>query len=79
VDGITSNAPLTVELLDVRDSPIPGYSGVDAAKIAENGIQYPIVWPKARATSLPAGQPLASKVKFPVNSKARVFALYVTD
>ncbi len=78
-DGITSDAPLTVELLDGHDRPVPGYSGADAATITANGTQQQIVWPKTKTASLPTGQQLAGKVKFPANSKAHVFALYVTE
>jgi len=79
VDGITPDAPLTVELLDGRDGPVAGYSGADAATITMNGTQQQIVWPKTKTSSLPTGQQLAFKVKFPANSQARVFALYVTE
>ena len=79
VDGITPDAPLTVELLDGRDGPVAGWSGSDAATITANGTRHEVVWPKTKAASLPAGQPLAARVKCPAGSKARVFALYVTE
>ncbi len=73
VDGITPDAPLAVELLDPLDRPVAGY----AATIGDNGTRQLIVWPQGAA--LPAGRQSAVKVKFPVSSQARVFALYVTD
>lgn len=79
MDGITSDAPLTVELLDGRDGPVAGYSGTDAATITANGTQHEVVWPKTQTASLPSGLQLAAKVKFPASSKARVFALYVFE
>ena len=79
VDGITPDAPLTVELLDGRDAPLAGWSGTDAATITANGTRHEIVWPRTKTESLPGGQPLAVKVKFPAGSNARIFALYVTE
>jgi hypothetical protein len=73
VDGLTPDAPLTVELLDHLDRPVAGWS----ATITTNGTQQTIAWPDG--ATLPAGRPLAARVKYPVNSKARVFALYVTE
>ena len=72
-DGITPDAPLTVELLDHLDRPVPGYM----ATITANGTHQQIAWPQNPA--LPVGRQLAIKVKFPANSNARVFALYVTE
>jgi len=79
IDGVSADAPLMVELLDARDQPLRGYSGAAAARIVANGIQQDVVWPQSRAATLPAGQPLAVKVVFPVKSKARVFAVYVIE
>ena len=79
VDGVNADAPLTVELLDGRDQPLPGYSGTTAARVVANGTGLGIVWPGAGANKLPTGQPIAVKVTFPVKSAARVYAVYVTD
>ena len=72
-DGITPDAPLTVELLDQRDRPIAGF----AATLATNGTRQQIAWPAGAA--LPAGAQFAIRVKYPVTSNARVFALYITE
>lgn len=79
VDGVTADAPLTVELLDGADQPLPGFSGPDAATVTANGVRSEIVWPKSKAAALPVGQQLAVKVKYPVNSQARIYAIYVTE
>jgi hypothetical protein len=79
VDGVTADAPLTVELLDGRDQAVAGYSGPDAATITSNGVRQEIVWPKAKEAALPVGQPLVVKVKYPVNSQAKIYTLYVTE
>ncbi len=73
VDGITPDAPLAVQLLDDHDRPVEGF----AATLAANGLRQRIIWPGGAA--LPAGKPFAVRVKFPANSAARVFALYVDD
>lgn len=73
VDGIAADAPLTVELLDHLDKPVPGWS----ATITANGTRKTIAWPDG--PSLPAGRKVVARVKFPVNSKARVYALYVSE
>ncbi len=78
VDGVTAGTPLTVELLDHRDQPLAGYSGTAAAQVTTNGTQLDLTWPQGHATALPA-EPFAVKVKFPVNSKARVYAVYLTE
>jgi len=72
-DGITPDAPLTVELLDHRDQPVAGF----AATLATNGTRRQIEWPNG--ATLPAGGKFAIRVKYPVNSNARVYALYVTE
>jgi hypothetical protein len=71
VDGVTSEAPLKAELLDAFDRPLQGYTAV----ITQNAVHQPIVWPKA----FPAGQKVALRLSFPVNSNAHVFALYLSD
>ena len=79
LDGVTPDTPLTVELLDGRDGPVAGYWGADAAVINQNGIRHEIIWPKTQTATLPPGKQLAIKLKFPDNSQARLFALYVTQ
>lgn len=69
VDGITPEAPLTVQLLDHLDRPIEGY----VAQITQNGLRSPIRWFKP----LPSGRNVALRVNYPVDSNAHVYALYV--
>ena len=73
VDGITPDAPLTVELLDHRDQPVPGFS----TTLATNGTRQKIAWPKG--ATLPAAGRFAIQVKYPADSSAQVFALYITE
>lgn len=69
VDGITPDAPLTLQLLDPQDRPLSGQS----VEIRENGIEVPVAWPKP----LPAGQKVALRIHYPVASKARLYAVYI--
>lgn len=77
VEGLTADAPLTIELLDHLDRPLQGYSGAEASAIASDGTQVRVVWPGK--TYLPANRKFAVKVKFPINSTAKVYALYLTQ
>ncbi len=70
VDGLTPDAPLTVQLLDTLDRPIEGM----AATITQDGLHQKIAWPRP----LPA-QRVALRVSFPANSQARVYAVYLND
>ncbi|QDV26388.1 glycoside hydrolase family protein [Aureliella helgolandensis] len=71
VSGVSPNSPLTVELLDHRAQPIPEYS----VAISTSGVHVPVVWPRPAH----AGQKRALRVRYPVASPARVYAIYVSD
>jgi hypothetical protein len=68
--GVSSDAPLTVELLDRRAQPILGYS----AKVSTNGLRVPVVWSKPATAS---GK-RALRIRYPVGSQAHVYAVYIT-
>ena len=51
--------PLTVELLDDRDQPLPDYAGVNAAVISKDVVHGPVTWPKVNSNRLPEGQPVS--------------------
>ncbi len=69
VAGLSADDELTVELLDQRAEPIPGYS----TKVSTSGLRVPVEWSKparsARKRSL--------RVRFPVGSPAKVYAIYL--
>lgn len=69
VEGITPDAPLTVQLLDHLDRPIPGCE----ASIAQDGFRQAVPWEMA----MPAGRNVALRVNFPAKSSARVYAVYL--
>ena len=69
VSGVSPDVPLTVELLDQRAQPIPGY----VTKVSASGIRVPVVWPKPAI----AGHRVALRVRYPVRSLARVYAVYI--
>ncbi len=70
IDGITADAPVTVQLLDHLDHPLDGYT----TTITTNGLHQTIQWPKPLPT-----QKLALRVNFPANSKAKLYAVYLED
>ncbi|MGZ0171218.1 MAG: hypothetical protein ACKVHE_16830 [Planctomycetales bacterium] len=65
-----ADAPLTVEVLNHRAQPIPGYS----AKVSTSGIQVPVVWSKP----VTPGRKRALRVRYPVGSRAHVYAVNIT-
>ncbi|MBI5801627.1 MAG: hypothetical protein HZA92_13015 [Verrucomicrobia bacterium] len=71
VDGITPEAPLTVQLLDPLDQPIAGCT----ATITQNGTRLPIQWSK----KVPSGRSVALRLNFPANSRAKVYAVYLNN
>ena len=74
-DGLTPEAPLSVELVDASDRPLAGFSGPHAASLAASGTRQEIVWPKAKSPGLPAGHSFAIKVGFPLGGDARLYSL----
>ena len=77
VDGVSNANPLTVELLDDRDRPIPGYSGASAAKVASSGTRQLVKWP-ARPDQLgPRDGEFSVQVSFPETGDVRLYAVYV--
>lgn len=78
-DGISSQTPLTIELVDDRDQPLAGYSGEQAAKLTSSGTRQEVIWPASQSNRLPAGKRVAVKVSFPADSPVRVYALYIAD
>ncbi|NUQ65777.1 MAG: hypothetical protein HUU20_25190 [Pirellulales bacterium] len=77
VEGATADHPLTVELLDEFDRPLPGYSGQQAAKLAESGVRQPVVWAAAPAPSGPKDRAFSVRAAFPASGNVRVYAIYV--
>lgn len=75
VEGLTANSPLTIELLDHLDRPLQNYSGAKASIIDSNGTHVGVEWPGN--AHLPVKVKFAIKVKFPINSTAKVYALYL--
>ncbi len=44
VSGLGKNSQLRVSLMDEGFRPLPGYSGNEAAILAEDGFRVPVVW-----------------------------------
>ena len=75
-DGLTSCAPLRVELLDEKDHPLAGYSGPEAARVLASGLRQEVIWPGAHGAALPPDRRYAVKVTFPSAGDAKLYALY---
>jgi hypothetical protein len=69
VDGISSEAPLSIQLLDHLDHVLDGYD----AKVSASGVRVPLAFAKP----LPEGKKLALRVNIPANSLARIYAVYL--
>ncbi|MBL9117429.1 MAG: hypothetical protein JNJ83_20650 [Verrucomicrobiaceae bacterium] len=69
VDGVSSESPLNVQLLDHLDRPLDGYT----SQVTDNGVHVTLKWPR----KLPPDQKLALRVQYPVGSKAKVYAVYL--
>ena len=74
VDGVSPEKPLTVELVDASDLPMPGFSGANAVLITEPGVRRPVNW--TGCACLPP-QRFAVRVTIAPGSDARVYGLYV--
>ncbi len=75
VEGLSPEMPLSIELLDDMDKPLQGFSGPQSAVLTSNGTQLEVSWPTKNY--LPDNRKIAIKVNFPVNSLAKVYALYI--
>jgi hypothetical protein len=73
VEGVSNDAPLTVELLDEFDRAMPSYSGDNSAIVSTAGTRTEVVW--SRPT--PAGKPFALRVSLPNEGDVKLYALYV--
>jgi hypothetical protein len=43
-NGLDEKSQLTVELLDAKLRPIPGYSGKDCVPVDKSGLRVPVAW-----------------------------------
>lgn len=76
-DGLDKDRPLTVELLDERDRPLPGYSGADAALLSREAIRGEILWPRSGSGALPPRTRFTVRASFAAGGTARLHALYL--
>jgi hypothetical protein len=74
VDGVSADKPMQAELLDERALPLAGFSGADAAEVAQAGMRTEIVW----KTALPRDRKLSLRLRLPGGGEGKLYALYVT-
>lgn len=75
--GVTPEAPITVELLDDRDQPLPEFTGVHAAVISAESLRGAVIWPNSKNNQLPKDRAVSLRVNFPPGGKSRLFAIYL--
>jgi hypothetical protein len=69
--------PITAELLDDQDRPIPGYSAKAGAPITEDGTRPPILWTSSAKGTTPPNKSFAVRIARPDNETARLDAVSV--
>ena len=74
VDDVSPAMPLTVELVDALDRPIPGFSGTNGVSITEPGVRQPVNWENCGSS---APQRFAVKTTIAPGARTRVYGLYV--
>jgi hypothetical protein len=79
VTGLSDEGRLTVEVLDERFVPLPGYSAADFVPIeAKSGLRLPVAW-RGGATLGKLTQPIRLRVNWSGanQEKVRLFAIYL--
>ena len=78
VEGVGEHAAVTVEVLDERFRPLPGWSGDACVPLREPGLRQPVVW-KDRDSVSGIDGPFRLRVTFDGlrRQDARLYALYV--
>jgi hypothetical protein len=74
VEGVSAGSPLRAELLDERALPLEGFSGADAAQVAQPSPRTEIVW----KTAPPPNRKLSLRLRLPAGGEVKLYALYVT-
>jgi hypothetical protein len=77
--GLSEQARLTVELLDLQFRPVPGYSGTDCVRVTRSGLREPVAW-RGRQRLEDSRGPVRLKVTWGGDrlDDAFVYAVYVT-
>jgi hypothetical protein len=77
-DGLSDTAFLRVELIDRNGTPVPGYSGVDAAVVKTSGLKTKVAWPAGEIIKCP-NPAIRLRVTFTGSDAARIkfYAAYL--
>jgi hypothetical protein len=68
-DGLSAEAPLTIQLLDTEAKPVEGA----VAKVSESGTRVAVALPGG----IPSGESFALRVTLPYSGDAKVYSVYV--
>ena len=71
VEGVSADAPLTVQLLDENAKPVEGA----VAKVTESGTRVAV----SLANPILAGKSYALRVELPDAGDVKIYSVYVTD
>ncbi len=75
--GLSRLTRLKIELFDVVEQPIAGWSGDHAAIVDRAGLRIPVTWPKTVTSFTADSFHIKVSIEGKERHKARVFALYV--
>jgi hypothetical protein len=80
IDGLTPHSGVTVEILDERFEPLPGYSAEQCLAPSEGGFEQPIRWQEQESIRHTAG-PIRVRVNFTGlrAEDVRLYALYLRE
>lgn len=79
-DGLSPQSSLRVELLDMTERPVPGYSGEHAAIVDQSGLRMPVIW-KGRSQTTDLKSAFKIRVNFEGSLRGAIsfYALYVSE
>jgi len=77
-DGLGTDARLKIELVDLIERPVPGFSGEQAAIIGDSGVLTPVRWPQPGPIPTETG-PVRLQVSYEGSQRDRIqlYAIYV--
>jgi len=79
-EGLSPQSSLRVELLDMTERPVPGYSGEHAAIVDQSGLRMPVIW-KGRSQTTDLKSAFKIRVNFDGSLRGAIsfYALYVAS
>ena len=79
IEGVSSEAPLRIEILDETLTPVPEYAGENAGLVSKDGVSQEVIWPLDRKGNVAISGDFSIKVTYAPSSSARIYALYLSE